>query len=265
MALKKRESFVVIVKNWEKHNSKKKKGHTHIMLSTRFFDDVKIQKLCGSAREAYIWLLLRCGDEASNRVESTPEALMKSIGSPRVHYTKLLYQLQENQLVSIEKLDANIKEEKVQEKKLREVAPRSKTQTSDAPPLEPIQAALSDVPEKPKSNPEANRRAWEAYKAAYLERYKIEPLRDLKANCAIASIVKRVGAEDAPEILKFYVRHSDSFYLKTTHSIGIALRDVESLRTQWMKGTALTSKDVRDYERTVSYQDQMDKVMRGVI
>lgn len=92
----------------------------------------------------------------------------------------------------------------------------------------------SEVGERP--SPDANRKAWLAYHAAYLLRYKVEPTRNATVNSAIANFVKRVGEKDAPEILKFFVLHNDGYYLKNAHAVTLALKDAESLRTQWLTG-----------------------------
>jgi hypothetical protein len=114
---------------------------------------------------------------------------------------------------------------------------------------QPSLTGLVSVKLKSKPNTEGNRKAWDAYFFAYLDRYGIEPIKNKPANYCIADFVKRVGEQDAPAILSFYVQHNDSFYLKATHQLNLALRDAESLRTQWMKGKAITMSDVRKFEK----------------
>lgn len=109
---------------------------------------------------------------------------------------------------------------------------------------------------------EANRKVWLAYRDAYLKRYGEEPVRNAKVNTNIAGFVRRVGSEEAAAIAEFYVRHNDSFYVRNTHSFAFALRDAESLRTQWAKGKAITQADVRRFEKnqqTLSLIDSIDR------
>lgn len=106
--------------------------------------------------------------------------------------------------------------------------------------------------------------AWEAYKESYMKRYGQEPVRNATVNGQLANLVKRLGAE-TPEVLKFYVEHSDSFYMKKVHAIGIALRDAESLRTQWKNRRAITSAEVKQKENQQHHRDQMRRMKEGEI
>lgn len=112
---------------------------------------------------------------------------------------------------------------------------------------------------------ESNRAVWNAYRMAYLRRYQVEPVRNAKANANVADFVKRVGAEDAPAIIGFYVTHNDGFYVRSMHSFGHALRDAEALRTQWLKGKAITQNDVRKFERNQDFNDTLTAVRRGEV
>jgi hypothetical protein len=100
---------------------------------------------------------------------------------------------------------------------------------------------------KPKPNP-LNSQVWESYKSAYFNRYKVEPVRNAKVNSNISQIASRLGVE-AIEVVKFYLTHNDSFYLKNLHAVSLCLKDCESLRTQMVRGRAVTSNDVRNFEK----------------
>lgn len=126
-------------------------------------------------------------------------------------------------------------------------------------------AGMNSGENNPEKNPIANRATWEAYREAYLERWKVEPTRNKTVNIAIANFVKRVGSGDAPDVIRFYVRHNDGFYVKATHSVPLALRDAESLRTQWLKGRAITTQDVRNFEKVSHMQAQLERIDRGEV
>lgn len=253
--------YQVTVLGWTTHNSKKKKQHTHIMLSTRFWDDSKIVTLTVRQRVLYLWLLTRCGDEARGTIEFTTSGPRVATELKPSELHDALWSLQRNQLVSIQKSSSLIKrkEEKIKEEKIKEVPAGS-----DGPPPAPIEL-VPDEPPKPKPNTEANRKVWDAYRQEYQKRYKVEPVRNAKTNSAVASFVKRIGEEEAAEVVRFFVWHNDAYYLKSTHSIGLALKDAESLRTQWLKGKAITMRDVRDFERQDGYAEQMRKIEAGEI
>lgn len=117
---------------------------------------------------------------------------------------------------------------------------------------------------------DANRACWDAYRQAYFEKYEVEPVRNVTVNSQIANFVKRVGGEDAPEIVRFYLKHNDAKYLKNTHSFGFCLMDAETLRTQWMKNQPITSLDVRRFEKKVEQssvrisQADVDEINRRI-
>lgn len=140
------------------------------------------------------------------------------------------------------------REDKEEEKKREEYVAAG----SDGPPL----PAFS----KPRPDTESNRKVWEAYREAYLERYRVEPVRNAAVNTIVSSFVKRLGASEAPEIARFYVGHNGSFYVKNMHSIAYALKDAEALRTQWLKGRAITESDVRKYEKDRDHQALLNSI-----
>jgi hypothetical protein len=119
------DTFTVTVLGWEKHNSKKKKGHQYIMLSTRFFDDSKIERLTPGGRLVYLWMLLRCGQEARGTIEGSRKAVLRTLGGSSIDVSRILSQLVEFQLVRIENstlIEKKRREEKRKEEKGREPA-----------------------------------------------------------------------------------------------------------------------------------------------
>lgn len=93
-----------------------------------------------------------------------------------------------------------------------------------------------------------NKKIWESYFNAYRLRYGVDPVRNATINTQISNLRKRLG-EEACKVVEFYLSHNDSFYLKSTHSVGLCLRDCESLRTQMLRGTAITSTMVKSFEK----------------
>lgn len=103
-----------------------------------------------------------------------------------------------------------------------------------------------------------NGRTWEAYSAAYLERWREEPVRNASVNSQIAAMVKRVGA-DAPFVAEFYVGHNDSFYVRALHPVGLMLRDCEKLRTEWKRGVQMLGSNAREVERREANNSAIDR------
>lgn len=93
-----------------------------------------------------------------------------------------------------------------------------------------------------------NAKIWEAYKAAYFNRYKIEPVRNAKVNTNISQLASRVG-DDAIGLVDFYLKHNDGFYLKNLHPISLCLTNAEALYSQMKRNQPVTSVDVRNFEK----------------
>lgn len=123
-------------------------------------------------------------------------------------------------------------------------------------------AAKATPTEKSK---DSNKKVWEAYKECYMQRYKIEPARNAMVNKQISNLVKRLGEEDAINIVKFYLSHNDSFYLKNTHSIGLCLNNAESLYTQMKRNKQITQHDIKKFESKQNEREIFDAIAKGEI
>ncbi|NDE91615.1 MAG: hypothetical protein EB059_10885 [Alphaproteobacteria bacterium] len=101
---------------------------------------------------------------------------------------------------------------------------------------------------------------WEAYREAYRGRYGVDPVRNATTNTQCANLAKRLGAA-AVEVVKFYLTHNDGFYLKTQHPIGLCLNQAESLHTQWQRGVAVTSGQVRQFENQHTTKSAVEQAL----
>lgn len=115
---------------------------------------------------------------------------------------------------------------------------------------------------KSTQNENLNREIWDAYKSSYEQRYGVEPTRNASINAKISQIGKRLGA-DAVEVIKFFVRHNESFYIKKAHSVGLCLSDAESLHTQWKTGNSITSTKVKQFE-SINKTQEMNELIDGM-
>lgn len=111
---------------------------------------------------------------------------------------------------------------------------------SPTPPLSP-----SLVP-TPKVLPSTE--TWKAYRAAYLERYRVEPLRDAKTNAQLKRFVERVGQENAPAIASFFVKHNLARYQQNAHSVDDLLYHASKLHTEFSRGKQITTTETRHVE-----------------
>ena len=140
------------------------------------------------------------------------------------------------------------------------------------PPPSGTQGALiPDVLPSPKPAPERNRKprkaraakdspettartnpVWEAYSAAFVQRHRTEPTRNMRVNVDLGRFIDRVGAADAPAVAAFYVQHPAAFYVGQLHPVWALLKDAEKLHAEWRRGQVQTMTEARQREQTSS-------------
>jgi len=91
---------------------------------------------------------------------------------------------------------------------------------------------------------------WDAYAGAYFARYSADPVRNATVNGQLAHVVGRLGADDAPQVAGFYVRHNGQRYVREMHSVGLLLHHCEKLRTEWATNRTVTDTQARQIDRT---------------
>ena len=94
----------------------------------------------------------------------------------------------------------------------------------------------------------ANTAVWQAYSDAYRRRYGVPPVRNVTVNSQIASLVKRVGAEDAVLLALDYLKQGAKMY--EFHPLGLLLRDCEKLVTAMKIGA-------RDVGQAKTYRQEL--------
>lgn len=236
--------YTITINKFFEHNPKAKKSYTHFMLSKRIFSDEKVSQLKPIELQLYLYCLAICADMASERIQISAQMLPKYFRISTQMLSNCLSRLEELQLLTAEKnhsLVNRIEEKRIEEKRI-EVPARSK------------------VPKKPDhAEKELNKKIWESFSNAYRLRYGVEPVRNATINTQISALRKRLGIE-ACDVVLFYLSHNDSFYLKATHSLGLCLRDCESLRTQMLRGTAITSTMVKSFENQNKFNETMSQI-----
>lgn len=114
-------------------------------------------------------------------------------------------------------------------------------------------AASDDAPPKKSSaaKPESKTAGiWSAYAFAYQDQYHVEPVRNAKVNGQLSQVIDRIGAEEAPHVAAFYVRHKNAFYVRKMHSVDALLSDCEKLRTEWATQTQMTQTKAMQADKT---------------
>lgn len=205
--------FTITINNWNVHNPGKKSTYKKTLISNNLIYDARVCALPTGHKWLYLALLLISGDAASDTVTLSERAVNEHL-TARVGAENALLLLQQYQLVTFEK--SPLIKERIKEIKKEGRPARSKISTSDAAK-------------------ELNRNIWDAYKTGYLERYKVEPIRNASVNSKISQLAKRLGPQ-AVDVVKFYMGLNNQFYSKHMHGIGFCLNDCESLHAQLTSG-----------------------------
>jgi hypothetical protein len=116
-------------------------------------------------------------------------------------------------------------------------------------------------PRKRKSTGESTP-VWEAYARAYELRYGTPPVRNATTNTALLNLIKRVGAQDAPDVARFYVEHNGAFYCQKGHAPQFMVADAEKLHTEWKTGRRITASASRMNERADANQQAIQDYLR---
>lgn len=75
--------------------------------------------------------------------------------------------------------------------------------------------------------------AWKGYSAAYLRRYKVEPVCNARVRGQLANFVTRIPAAEVEAVAAFFVSHNGNLYVNARHPVDLLIRDAEKLRTDW--------------------------------
>lgn len=89
---------------------------------------------------------------------------------------------------------------------------------------------------------------WAAYARAYQARYGAAPVRNASVNAMLKNLIKKLGAESAPEVAAFYVGHNAPFYVAKRHPVSVLVHDAEGLHTQWITGIKSTTGEAKNAE-----------------
>jgi hypothetical protein len=106
---------------------------------------------------------------------------------------------------------------------------------------------------------------WNAYSAAYRQRYGIEPKRNATTSAQCSQLVKRLGVKDAIEVVRFYLSHGKSWYVQNSHAIGNCLKDAEALYTQMRTNVRVTASQANEIDRGVTQAEMFERVTKEMV
>lgn len=138
--------YKINVINWDKYNRNLKKGHKAILISTGFLSDAKIRVLPNSGKLLYLGLLLRCGEVTSSFIEASHDHLVTFAGGSGQVVSRLLFQLEQLQLVTVEKIEPFINriEKKRKEENINTVVVELKNEEVKKPEVQNSTQSFDD-------------------------------------------------------------------------------------------------------------------------
>lgn len=106
-------------------------------------------------------------------------------------------------------------------------------------------------------------RIWDSYAEAYEERYGFKPATSAASYSNTAQIGQRVG-EEGPDIVRYYVNHSDKFFTQNRHAIRFALSNIDRLRADRILGMNISSQDAKAFEDNKRTEDLIDLIAKQI-
>lgn len=93
-------------------------------------------------------------------------------------------------------------------------------------------------------------KAWANYAMAYRKRYGQWPVWNGKVAGQLGQVIERLGAEEAPRVVAYYLNVNDARVVQDLHGLGRLLQNAESYRTQWATNRQMTGQTARQIENT---------------
>lgn len=241
--------FKVTVLKWREINPGHKPGMNKFYMKSGILTNPKIANLKPIEFMLYTHCLCVASESSTDDIQITSKSLPKQLRMGDKSLTNHLKRIESFQLLKVDfESDNIIKLNIIKDNIIK--SPAYKNAGTKKPPI-------SD-PDDPFTL--AKKSTWESYRLAYEKRWGITPRRNAAVNKQIEHFVKRLGNDESPKVIEFYCQHKDSFYVKKAHPFSLALKDAESLYTQWKKGIQITQTKMREYDRKSEYQDMMEQI-----
>lgn len=263
-----KQRFKVTIHNWEKHQSKLKPGHTHFMLSKRFFDDEKIALLKQNECLLFINLLAIAADLMSNSCVIHCKLLPNLLRIDDKSLANCLERLQSLQLLTYEKSDPLLKEKKEKEKKGKEKNPKGAAIKKPEPPQ------ADDSPQKVQAEliPSENNRLDASrliglYCECWKESYKTgsNPIIGRKEAGMMKTLLQNHGAQKCEKIIRSYLKMPDSWFFKKRHDIPTMISNLNSISLYMEKGRVITQKEINDMDKNMATQNLIRDIQENGI
>jgi len=238
--------MIITPKNWSEFQHYKDRAPPWIKLHKGLLDNFDFQSLPVASRALAPMLWLLASEEKDGQIDAQPEKLAFRLRMSVEELKPALEALIDKGFFLIaSKPLAKRKHVAVPETETEAYKPETEGETESAAST---------------ANP-INSETWKAYKAAYIGRYGVAPVRNASVNAKIKAFVVRLGAE-SPDVAMHYVRSNAAFYVRDKHGVGPMLKDAEGLRTEWATGNSVTQTQAMQADKTAANGEVWGKLIR---
>jgi hypothetical protein len=227
--------LLIVPNNWREFQHYKDRNPPWIRLHRKLLDNKDFHRLPVASRALAPMLWLLASESVDGVIDADPDTLAFRLRSNEKEIAAALRPLMERGFFHTVQVASNTLAECK-----HNAVPETEAETEAYTETEKTIGKPAGAG-KPKREPVKSGPTWEAYTRAYLARYRIEPVRNAQVNSQMAQFVAKLDLDDAPLVAEFYVAHNDSYYVRNAHKVGLLLRDVEKLRTEWATGRSLSA------------------------
>lgn len=257
--------FKITIINWDKHNSKVKKGYPYFMLSKRILNDEKIAQLTANEFVLFVHCLCVACDWTSQDIQISSTTIPKQLRMGPTTLEKGLRRLEQIQLVTISKKQPlnRIEENRIEKNRI-EGASNSKSEKSELTLFEP--------PEKPSRPPKATapdgvNLVIKFYCDTWREVYRAERSPDIRGKDAgmLKTLTKDLGKDRAMELVKAYLEMRDSWFLTKRHDVPTLMQNLNAISLFAQNGQSITRAEISQIDKNQTMQNTLDAIRRGEV
>lgn len=265
--------FKITIKNWTKHNSNKKKNHRYFLLENRFFYDTKILNCSALDTMLFINCLCIASDLCSDCIEVSVKSFSTQLRLTSNSLQTRLETLQQLQLVSYEKKDSLLIQEKRKQEKKRKTIQECKIfepSKNSEKNEEPFQLKIEGLDHQQVDDPiEVNTshlvsfyiEKWQKlYDTCAKPEFKDSELKNLKT-FAFGTVKKPKNKfKRTKEIIETYLEMKDAFFALRRHDLTTMLSNLNAISLFQENGKLVTKMDLRELEKETNYEQTLRKI-----
>lgn len=106
-------------------------------------------------------------------------------------------------------------------------------------------------------------RVWEAYLEAHKRVHpEAEPAGSATTASQCATLVRKLGEENAIAVVRFYVTHRRAYYVAQMHALGPCVKDCEALLMQWQTGQRITNAQANAVDKDDANREVFERVFQ---